>query len=730
MGDPQLHQGPDQEAILGARHHDPFSWLGQQPMESGWVQRVFLPGARQVSIVTDTHIHPLAAIAPGIFVGQTVSPLPKPYRVRWRDMTQVEHEYYDPYTFPPFLGELDIHLFGEGRWLDAYQGLGAQQRVLEGIAGIGFALWAPNAERVSVVGDFNGWDGRRHPMRVRGGSGLWELFLPELAPGSLYKFEIRHRESGTIFVKTDPYARAFELRPETAARVFVSRHQWQDAAWLQERKSRDSLHAPLSIYEVHLGSWRRQPDGAFLSYLELAKGLCSYCKDMGFTHLELLPVMEHPLDESWGYQVSGYFAPTSRFGDPDQFRAFVDHCHQEGIGVILDWVPGHFPKDSWGLARFDGTALYEHADPREGEHREWGTYVFNYGRNEVRNFLLSNACYWAEEFHIDGFRVDAVASLLYRDYSRQEGEWIPNRYGGRENLEAIDFLRELNVLLHERWPGILSIAEESTAWPMVSRPVYLGGLGFSMKWNMGWMHDTLAYFQHDPIHRKYHQDSLTFGQLYAYTENFVLPFSHDEVVHGKGSLLDKMPGDTWQRFANLRLLFAYQFAHPGKKLNFMGNDFGQGREWNSQASLDWDLTEIHWHRGIQQLYRDLNRLHREIPALHQLDFESAGFQWIDCHDAEQSVLSFLRWDRQGNFVVVLCNFTPVPRENYRIGIPEAGIYQEIFNSDAEAYGGGNLGNPPLPSQGISWMGFPQSLELLLPPLSVLYVQLQKTPPCS
>ncbi|MEL5848576.1 MAG: 1,4-alpha-glucan branching protein GlgB [Candidatus Igneacidithiobacillus chanchocoensis] len=713
----------DAPAILAARHHDPFAWLGQHPVGDAWVQRAFLPDAIAAEILLPSGAaQAMQRSEPGpFFLATTATPLPKPYRLRWQDAGQHWHEGFDPYSFDPLLGELDLHLFGEGRWLDAYQTLGAHPHIVEGVAGVLFAVWAPNAERVSVVGDFNAWDGRCHPMRARGQSGVWELFLPELPVGSLYKFELRSRASGAVFVKTDPYAQAFEFRPATAARVLQSSYQWQDQDWLTARAERDWQHSPMSIYEVHLGSWRRRADGSFCSYAELAEELVRYCREMGFTHIELLPVMEHPLDESWGYQVSGYFAPSSRFGDPDGFRAFVDHCHQHGIGVLLDWVPGHFPRDTWGLARFDGTALYEHADPREGEHKDWGTYIFNLGRNEVRNFLLSNACYWADVFHVDGFRVDAVASLLYRDYSRKDGEWVPNRFGGRENLEAIDFLRELHTALHERHPGILSIAEESTAWPMVSRPPYLGGLGFSMKWNMGWMHDTLGYLQLNPIFRRYRHEALTFSQLYAYTENFVLPLSHDEVVHGKGSLLNKMAGDPWQRFANLRLLFAYQFAHPGKKLNFMGNEFAQGREWNSGQPLDWDLLEHDWHRGVQQMFRDLNRLHQGLSPLHELDFHAEGFQWIDCHDAEQSVLSFLRRDKQGNVVVIICNFTPVPRHHYRIGVPQPGIYREVFNSDAAAYGGSNVGNPPLASDAQPWSGLPASIALTLPPLAALYL---------
>lgn len=638
----------------------------------------------------------------------------------------VSVEQHDPYSFVSALSADELYLLGEGRLKQAYKTLGAHLCELLGIKGVRFAVWAPNAERVSVVGNFNRWDGRVNPMRVHGSSGIWEIFIPELKAGELYKFEIRNRHSGHLLTKTDPYGFRFEKRPGTAAKVTSpNQYTWQDAGWLKARAEADWLHAPFNCYEVHLGSWRRNEHGRFLNYRELAAELVPYAKDMGYTHIELLPVSEHPLNESWGYQTTGYFGVTNRFGTPDDLRYFIDYCHQANIGVILDWVPGHFPKDDWALARFDGTALYEHEDPRLGEHQEWGTYIFNYGRNEVRNFLIANAHYWLSEFHIDGLRVDAVASMLYLDYSRKQGEWLPNKYGGRENLDAIEFLKQLNVMVHEDFPGALTIAEESTAWPMISRPVYLGGLGFSMKWNMGWMNDTLSYIEQDPVHRRYHHDKLTFGQLYAYSENFVLPFSHDEVVHGKRSLLDKMPGDVWQKFANLRLLLTYQMTAPGKKLNFMGNEFGQGKEWNVNNSLDWHLLSIDWHLGMQQLSRDLGQLYKSLRALHELDFESRGFDWIDCHDTDQSIIIYQRRGRDASFVIILLNFTPVLRQGYRIGVPVAGDYVELFNSDASCYGGSNQGNGAgLKSEPISWMGHKQSVLATLPPLGGLILQLK------
>ena len=712
------------ERLLTARHHDPFAILGLHPDPAGWVLRVFRPDASRVSLLLpEGNVDLVKSDGRGLFEWRGALAPARPWRLAIEADGQ-SFEITDPYAFGPLLSDQEIHLFNEGRLLEAWRSMGGQPTQLDGTDGVRFAVWAPNAERVSVVGGFNNWDGRIHAMRVRGGSGIWELFIPGLAAGDLYKYEIRNRDTSAVIVKADPYAQGFEMRPGTAAVVpGPSRHAWGDGEWLHARAGRDWLHAPMNIYEIHAGSWRRHDDGGFYSWRELADTLVPYVTDLGYTHLELMPITEHPLDESWGYQTTGYFAPSSRFGSADDFRHFVDTCHQAGIGIILDWVPGHFPMDAWALARFDGTALYEHEDPRLGVHQDWGTHIFNYGRGEVKGFLLSSAHYWMSEFHLDGLRVDAVASMLYLDYSRKDGEWLPNKYGGRENLEAIDFLREMNAMIHERFPGALTIAEESTAWPMVSRPTYVGGLGFSMKWNMGWMNDTLAYIQQDPVFRRYHHNNLTFGQLYAYSENFVLPFSHDEIVHGKRSLLGKMPGDTWQQFANLRLLLAYQAASPGKKLTFMGNEFGQGREWSEKWELDWGLLQTHWHEGISRCVRDLNRLYRDLPPLHDLDFQVEGFAWIDCHDADQSILTFQRRDREGRSVVVAFNFTPVPRDGYRIGAPAAGFWREIFNSDSAFYGGGNLGNGAgLMSEDLPWMGYPQSLVLTLPPLAgvILY----------
>ena len=619
------------------------------------------------------------------------------------------------------LSDLDLHLFGEGHHYEIYDKLGAHVAEVAGVSGLRFAVWAPNATGVAVVGDFNDWHGHAHVMSPQASSGVWAIFVPGLGPGEKYKFEVRWRD-GSRVMKADPYARQFEVPPRSASIAWTSDYVWRDDEWLTARAANGHLlERPMTAYEVHLGSWRRGEDNIFLSYRDLAAQLVPYVRDLGFTHIELLPVMEHPFAGSWGYQVTGFFAPTSRFGTPDDFKFFVDECHRAGIGVILDWVPGHFPKDSYGLIRFDGTALYEHDDPRRGEQKDWGTLIFNYGRHEVRNFLLANALFWLKEYHIDGLRVDAVASILYLDYSRKAGEWMPNQFGGRENLEAIDFVRQLNTLVHEKHPGAITLAEESTAWPAVSRPVYGGGLGFTFKWNMGWMHDMLRYASHDPVHRKWHHNDITFSMLYAYNENFVLPFSHDEVVHGKRSMVAKMPGDWWQKHANLRALLAYMYVHPGKKLLFMGSEFAQSREWNHDTSLDWHLLDYPSHRGMWALVRDLNHVLAGEPALFERDHSPDGFSWIDCNDHEHSVISFLRRGKTpDDVVVVVVNFTPVVRQDYRIGVPRGGKYLEILNTDAAVYGGSNVGNNgEIEADGIARHGHAQSLSLTLPPLGCL-----------
>jgi 1,4-alpha-glucan branching enzyme len=616
------------------------------------------------------------------------------------------------------LGEIDLYLAGEGRHERLYEKLGAH--VTD--EGVTFAVWAPNAAKVSVVGEWNGWDGRANAMEQRGVSGIWEAVVADAPEGALYRYEITTRE-GNLLLKSDPYAFATEVPPGNASRIFRSRHPWGDGEWMEQRRAAEPLVAPLSIYEVHLGSWRRTLENESLGYRDLATQLGTYAKDLGFTHVELLPVMEHPYSGSWGYQVTGYFAPTARFGDPDDFRAFVDELHQQGIGVILDWVPAHFPRDDWALARFDGTALYEHEDPRRGAHPDWGTLVFNYGRNEVRNFLLANAVYWLREFHADGLRVDAVASMLYLDYSRREGEWVPNEFGGREDLDAVSFLQQLNEVVHGREPGVISAAEESTAWPGVSRPVYLGGLGFGFKWNMGWMHDTLDYFQHEAIHRRFHHHQLTFSLVYAFSENFILPLSHDEVVHGKRSLVEKLPGDRWQKLANLRALYAYQWAHPGKQLLFMGGEIAQWREWDAETSLDWHLLEEADHQGVQSLVRDLNRVYRETPALWEDDFEPSGFRWLEPNDAPANVLAFARFGKDAKRpLVCVCNLSPVPRFGYRVGMPLRGVWREALNTDSTFYGGsgeGNLGE--VKAEALPWHDQPFSAEITLPPLAVVWL---------
>ncbi len=710
--------------LLAAREHDPFAHLGPVPTGEGWRIRVFRPAAESVALSLPEGDFPFRRVDPaGVFEWQGASLPDTPYCLRIEEGGGTL-TCRDPYAFPPEASAHDVYLFSEGRNYQAYRLLGARSEARRGVAGACFRVWAPNAERVSVVGDFNRWDGRVHAMASLGASGIWELFIPDVGPGTLYRYEIRNRHTGAVLVKSDPYGQRFELRPATASSVPAPpAHDWQDAGWLARRAQWDWLHAPVSIYELHAGSWKRHPDGRFYSYRELTEHLLPYVLDLGYTHIELLPVSEHPLDESWGYQTTGYFAPTRRFGEPDDLRAFIDACHRAGVGVLLDWAPGHFPEDDFALAHFDGSSLYEHEDPRLKRHPDWGTCVFNYGRNEVRSFLLSSAHYWMAEFHFDGLRVDAVASMLYLDYSRKAGEWLPNRYGGRENLEAIDFLRALNVMAHADFPGALTVAEESTAWPMVSRPTHLGGLGFSMKWNMGWMNDTLGYLRRESVHRRFHHNELTFGQLYAYTENFVLPLSHDEVVHGKGSLVAKMPGDDWQKFANARLLAAYQMTTPGKKLNFMGNEIAQRGEWQAGRELDWWLLAHGPHIGMQRLARDLNLLYRDTPALHEQDFESAGFAWSDCHDADHSVLGYLRFARDGACVLVALNFTPVPRHRYRLGVPRAGAWREIFNSDSSYYGGGDLGNGGgVEARGAAHHGFPACVEITLPPLAAVILQ--------
>ncbi len=716
----------DLQRLIQGTHHDPFQVLGVHPTGQAWEIREWLPTAESAKIDGDIELTRIEGT--DLFVGRlTVAQkkkLPPHYTVTWDEADGSTHTAVSPYTFWPQLGELDLHLYAEGRHWQLYDLLGAHVKEIDGIDGVQFSVWAPAAERVSVVGDFNGWNGLRHPMRTNGTSGVWELFIPGLQAGDIYKFEIRNHRTGHSLVKTDPFAKQMELRPKTGSVVCQTTFEWQDQSWMQQREAYDWQHAPVNIYEVHLGSWQRDHEGHFLSYREVAHRLVEYVKWMGYTHIELLPVSEHPLDESWGYQTSGYYAPTSRFGSPDDFRYFVDHCHQNGIGVFLDWVPAHFPKDEFALARFDGTALYEHEDPRKGEHRDWGTYIFNFGRNEVRNFLLANALYWLKEFHIDGLRVDAVASMLYLDYSREAGDWVANEYGGRENLEAIEFLKTLNAEVHSQCPGTVMMAEESTSWPMVSRPTWMGGLGFSMKWNMGWMNDTLDFFEKDPVYRPYHHNQLTFSQMYAYSENFILPLSHDEVVHMKHALVSKMPGDNWQKMANMRLLMAYQSLNPGKKLLFMGSEFAQWQEWSESRGLDWYLCEQSANRGVQLLVRDLNHLYRASSALHTRDFESEGFQWIDCHDYEQSVLSFMRISDTEKLICVF-NFTPVPRHDYRIGLPEAGAYEEVVNTDAEVYGGSNLGNGGLlHSDDQAWMNLPYSTSLVLPPLGAVVLKRQ------
>jgi 1,4-alpha-glucan branching enzyme len=720
------------DAIVHSAHHDPFEVLGAHAVMMGGKEavaiRAFLPEAVEamaVSVVSG-RAHLMKRIHADGFFEVIVRDEPKSFRYRLKAVRHdgSVHEFVDPYSFLPVLSEFDLYLMGEGTHYKKYEKMGAHEMTMEGHEGVFFSVWAPNALRVSVMGDFNEWDGRRHPMRARGASGMWELFIPGLGQGTVYKFEVKSRHKGFMAEKADPYAFFSELRPKSASVVWnIDAYPWGDDIWMDRRREKNLFESPVSVYEVHLGSWRRVPEegNRWLTYRELADTLVPYVKEMGFTHIEFLPVCEHPFDESWGYQTIGYYSVTSRYGTPQDFMYLVDLCHQNGIGVIIDWVPAHFPKDAHGLGYFDGTPLYEHEDPRKSEHPEWGTLIFNYGRNEVVNFLIANALFWLDKYHIDGLRVDAVASMLYLDYSREPGEWAPNQYGGNENLEAVAFLKRFNEVVHGLHPGVLTVAEESTSWPMVSRPTYVGGLGFSMKWNMGWMHDILDYFSRDPIFRRYHQNNLTFALLYAFTENFVLPLSHDEVVHGKRSLVDKMPGDLWQKFANLRLLFSYMYAQPGKKLLFMGGEFGQWWEWNSATSLDWHLLEEAPHRGLQVLLRDLNRRYREEAAMHEVDFSHEGFEWIDFSDTDSNIVSFIRRARQKDDIVVFVfNLTPVPRYGYRVGVPRPGSYREILNSDAAVYWGSNVGNAGgVVADEVGWHGRPWSLSLTLPPLGAL-----------
>lgn len=730
MTDPKTAWRPDPEtveAVIEGRHGNPFGVLGLQGGGGAPLSmRVFAPDADSVTVLDAKQGKALAELEKLDPRGFFAAAFPRrkqrfAYRLKLaNDGGAWERE--DPYRFPPLLGDLDVHLLAEGRHYRLYDKLGAHPLRLEGVDGVGFAVWAPNARRVSVIGRFNAWDGRRHVMRLRHDCGVWEIFVPGVGPGETYKFEILGPDGALLPAKADPVAFGAEVSPANASVVQPPLERaWTDEDWMHRRDARQSVGAPISIYEVHAGSWQRGEDGGYLGYDALAERLIPYVQEMGFTHVELLPLHEHPFTASWGYQPTGLYAPTSRYGDAGGFQRFVQACHGAGLGVILDWVPGHFPNDPHGLAQFDGTALYEHADPRLGKHQDWDTLIYNYGRREVANFLLANALYWLERYHVDALRVDAVASMLYLDYSREPGEWLPNVHGGRENLEAIELFHTLSRLVEEHWPGAQTMAEESTAWPGVSRPVGQGGLGFGYKWNMGWMHDTLEYMKREPVYRKYHHDKLTFGLHYAFSENFVLPLSHDEVVHGKGSLLGKMPGDRWQKFANLRAYLGFMWTHPGKKLLFMGGEFGQEREWSHDRALDWHLLEQAEHAGLRRLVADLNRLYAGTAALHRLDSAPEGFQWIDASDVESSVISFLRKGVEGDPpVLVVCNFTPVPRHDYRIGVPYQGAWREVLNSDAACYGGGGLGNlGEVHAESIYWHGQPASVRLTLPPLATV-----------
>ena len=722
MTNREKRKNDEYAALVEGRHNNPFAVLGPHAGKEGRVVRALQPHAAKVELVdaAGTPIANMKKIHAGGLYEAALPPRKRRYALRITDRSGGSYVAEDPYRFPSALGEMDLYLLGEGSDRYIYRKLGAHLCQLQGVAGTRFAVWAPNASRVSVLGDFNGWDGRHHVMRLHPANGIWEMFIPAVGNGAMYKYEIQDSNGKLLPLKSDPYASYHEPPPGNSSIVFDSDYVWQDGNWMDHRRVEPELDKPVSIYEVHLGSWRRKDDGSYLSYRDLADELVEYVAQMGFTHVELMPVSEHPFDGSWGYQPIGMYAPTQRFGSPDDFRYFVDRCHTIGIGVIMDWVPAHFPGDEHGLRQFDGTALYEHEDPRKGAHADWGTLIFNYGRREVINYLIGSALYWISEFHIDGLRVDAVASMLYLDYSREEGEWLPNQHGGNENIEAVDFLRRLNTEIHAHCAT--SYAEESTAWPGVSKPVDAGGLGFTYKWNMGWMNDTLSYMSEDPVHRKYHHDKMTFGLVYAFDENFILPLSHDEVVHGKSSILGRMPGDDWQQFANLRAYYTAMFAHPGKKLLFMGDEIAQRHEWNHDRSLDWHLLEYAPHQGVQNLVHDLNNLYQKIAALHEIDFSGDGFEWIRWDDHDSSVLSWIRRDRSGGIVICIFNFTPIVRDNYQVGVPVAGNYRVVLNSDDERYGGSATGAANYETGSEGHDGRPHSLRLCLPALAALIIE--------
>ena len=710
-------------ALAGGRHGNPFSLYGLHKEGGRRIVRTFQPQAESVALLLDgvEKPVPMQRVHPDGIFEVDMPPRKRHYRFRITRADGMAWEVEDAYRFPSMLGDLDLYLIGQGSHRDIFRKLGAHPARSKGVNGTFFAIWAPNASRVSVVGEFNHWDGRCHVMRLHPGNGLWEIFIPGIGKGSYYKFELLDKQGELLPFKSDPLGQFHESPPGNASVVYESKYHWRDNAWTEKKTSDPEMDQAISIYEVHLGSWRRGENNRFLTYRELADELVAYVKEMNFTHVELLPVTEHPFDGSWGYQPIGMFAPTQRFGDPDDFRFLVDQFHQAGIGVIMDWVPAHFPKDEHGLRRLDGTALYEHEDPRKGEHTDWGTLIFNFGRREVINYLIGSALYWIDDFHIDALRVDAVASMLYLDYSREEGEWVANEFGGNEHLEAVEFLRQLNEIIHTY--SATSYAEESTAWPGVSRPTSAGGLGFTFKWNMGWMNDTLSYMSEDPVHRKYHHDKMTFGLVYAFDENFVLPLSHDEVVHGKRSLLGRMPGDEWQRFANLRAYYGFMYAHPGKKLLFMGAEIAQEKEWDHDQSLDWHLLEQPLHQGIKNLVSDLNRVYRDTAALHELDFSHEGFEWIDWQDADSSVLCWLRRASDGDYVVCVSNFTPLVRSGYRIGVPQGGRYSELLNTDSSRYGGSGVGvHEDIHTEDVAAHGHQQSLQIDLPPLATLMLK--------